>query len=131
MLTLLALGNAACSNSQTAGQPDYSDTGGETLVAPAEYSVDDEQRHHMDDYLPESYGTKMMRSCFQFGVSGCASPALLVQRTKGRNVTWDETNLDEYLRGPGKFARGTKMVYFVPNEKDRQDMIAYVKALSR
>jgi hypothetical protein len=27
---------------------------------------------------------------------------------------------------PGKFVRGTKMVYFVPNEKDRQDMIAYV-----
>jgi len=61
----------------------------------------------------------MMRFCFQFGVSGCASPTLLVQRTKGRNVTWDETNLDEYLQGPGKLVRGTKMVYFVPNEKDR------------
>ena len=42
----------------------------------------------------------MMRFRFQFGVSGCASLALLVQRTKGRNVTWDETNLDEYLQGP-------------------------------
>jgi cytochrome c2 len=39
---------------------------------------------------------------------------------KGLNVTWDEANLDQYLQGPGKFVRGTKMVYFVPNEKDRQ-----------
>jgi cytochrome c len=51
------------------------------------------------------------------------SPAM-----KGLNVTWDETNLDEYLKGPGKFVRGTRMVYFVPNEKDRQDVIAYLKA---
>jgi cytochrome c len=49
---------------------------------------------------------------------------------KGANVTWDEKTLDEYLQGPGKFVRGTKMVYFVPNEKDRQDVIAYLKTLS-
>jgi cytochrome c len=54
------------------------------------------------------------------------SPAM-----KGLNVTWDETNLDEYLRGPGKFVRGTKMVYFVPDEKDRQDVIAYLKTLPK
>jgi cytochrome c len=54
------------------------------------------------------------------------SPAM-----KGLNVTWDETNLDEYLKGPGKFVRGTKMVYFVPNEKDRQDVIAYLKTLPK
>jgi cytochrome c len=50
---------------------------------------------------------------------------------KGLNVTWDATNLDEYLQGPGKFVRGTKMVYFVPNEKDRQDVIAYLKTLPK
>ena len=43
---------------------------------------------------------------------------------KEANVTWDEKSLDEYLQGPGKFVRGTRMVYFVPNEKDRQDVIA-------
>jgi cytochrome c len=48
---------------------------------------------------------------------------------KGLNVTWDEKTLDEYLRGPGKFVRGTKMVYSVPDEKDRQDVIAYLKTL--
>lgn len=32
MFTLLALGNAACSNSQTAGQPGYSDAEGKSLL---------------------------------------------------------------------------------------------------
>jgi cytochrome c len=48
---------------------------------------------------------------------------------KGLNVTWDEKTLDEWLQGPGKFARGTKMVYSMPDEKDRQDVIAYLKTL--
>jgi cytochrome c len=50
---------------------------------------------------------------------------------KGANVTWDEKTLDEYLQGPGKFVKGTKMVYFVPDEKDRQDIIAYLKTLPK
>jgi cytochrome c len=54
------------------------------------------------------------------------SPAM-----KGLNVTWDEKTLDEYLQGPGKFVRGTKMIYSVPNEKDRQNVVAYVKTLSK
>jgi cytochrome c len=48
---------------------------------------------------------------------------------KGLNVTWDETSLDQYLQGPGRFVRGTKMVCSVPNENDRQDVIAYLKTL--
>jgi cytochrome c len=50
---------------------------------------------------------------------------------KGANVTWDEKTLDEYLQGPAMFLQGTKMIYMVPNEKDRQDVIAYLKALSK
>jgi cytochrome c len=50
---------------------------------------------------------------------------------KEANVMWDEKSLDEYLQGPGKFVRGTRMVYFVPNEKDRQDVIAYLKTLTK
>ena len=50
---------------------------------------------------------------------------------KGANVTWNEKTLDDYLQGPSKFVRGTKMVYSVPNEKDRQDVIAYLKTLSK
>jgi cytochrome c len=54
------------------------------------------------------------------------SPAM-----KGANATWDEKTLDEYLQGPSKFVRGTRMVYSVPNEKDRQDVIAYLKTLPK
>jgi cytochrome c2 len=50
---------------------------------------------------------------------------------KGQNVTWDEANLDAWLQGPGKFVRGTKMIYSVPEEKDRQDVIAYLRTLSK
>jgi cytochrome c len=54
------------------------------------------------------------------------SPAM-----KAANVTWDEKTLDEYLQGPSKFVQGTKMIYSVPNEKDRQDVIAYLKTLPK
>jgi cytochrome c len=50
---------------------------------------------------------------------------------KGLNVTLDEQNLDNWHQGPGKFARGTKMIYSVPDEKDRQDVIAYLKTLPK
>jgi hypothetical protein len=58
MLTLLALGTAACGNLQTAGQPGYSDTEGNSLLAPAEYGTPAEDRHHMDDYLPKAMRQK-------------------------------------------------------------------------
>jgi cytochrome c len=48
---------------------------------------------------------------------------------KTQNITWDETSLNEWLQGPGKFVKGTKMIYSVPDEKDRQDVIAYLKTL--
>jgi cytochrome c len=50
---------------------------------------------------------------------------------KAQNVTWDEASLDAWLQGPGKFVRGTKMIYSVPDEKDRQDVIAYLKTLPK
>ena len=51
------------------------------------------------------------------------------EAVKKLNVTWDEKTLDQWLQGPPKMARGTKMVYSVPNEKDREDLIAYLKTL--
>jgi hypothetical protein len=58
MFTLLALGNAACIKSHTAGQPGYSDAEGKSLLAHAEYGAPDEDRHHMDDYLPKGMGSR-------------------------------------------------------------------------
>jgi cytochrome c2 len=55
----------------------------------------------------------------------------VLSKIKAQNVTWDEANLDAWLQGPGKFVRGTKMIYSVPDEKDRQDVIAYLKMLPK
>jgi hypothetical protein len=49
---------------------------------------------------------------------------------KGVNITCHEKTLDEYLQGPGRFVLGTSIVYFVPNEKDRQDVIAVSRVLA-
>ena len=50
---------------------------------------------------------------------------------KGLNVAWEETSLNEWLQGPSKLAKGTKMIYSVPDAKDRQDVIAYLNTLKK
>lgn len=57
VLTLAALGNAGCTNSQTAGQPGYSHAAAKALDPPAAYGINGEERHHMDDYLPKGMGS--------------------------------------------------------------------------
>jgi cytochrome c len=48
---------------------------------------------------------------------------------KAVNLTWDEHTLDKYLANPGADVHGTKMFISVPNAADRQNVIAYLKAL--
>ena len=48
---------------------------------------------------------------------------------KNANVTWDEAALDKFLRSPGRFIAGTKMVFNVPRAVDRQNLIAYLATL--
>jgi cytochrome c len=52
------------------------------------------------------------------------SPAL-----KAAAITWDEKELDKFLRNPGADVHGTKMVVSVPGNDDRQNVIAYLKTL--
>ena len=54
------------------------------------------------------------------------SPAM-----KDTNVTWDDANLDKYLANPNGFIHGTKMFVNLPNETDRQNVIAYLNALKK
>ena len=63
--------------------------------------------------------------------SGTESGYSYSSAVEGLNITWDETSLNEWLQGPSKFAKGTKMIYSVPDEKDRQDVIAYLKTVSK
>jgi cytochrome c len=54
------------------------------------------------------------------------SPAM-----KDANLTWDDANLDKYLANPTGFIRGTRMFVNLPNETDRQNVIAYLHTLAK
>ncbi|MFZ1110577.1 MAG: cytochrome c family protein [Rhodomicrobium sp.] len=54
------------------------------------------------------------------------SPAMKAAGENG--IVWDEATLDKYLTDPKSVVPGTKMVFpGLKNEKDRQDVIAYLK----
>ena len=40
---------------------------------------------------------------------------------------WTEANLDKWLSGPDAMVPGTKMFYEVQDQKDRADIIAFLK----
>ncbi|NSY99661.1 cytochrome c family protein [Agrobacterium tumefaciens] len=44
-------------------------------------------------------------------------------------LNWTEDALDNYLAGPTKLVRGTRMTVSVAREQDRADIIAYLKSL--
>lgn len=52
------------------------------------------------------------------------SPALM-----NAGLTWTEDVLDNYLAGPTRAVRGTRMTVSVSREQDRADIIAYLKSL--
>jgi cytochrome c len=54
------------------------------------------------------------------------SPAM-----KDANVTWNDANLDKYLANPTAFIHGTRMFVNLPNETDRQNVIAYLNTLKK
>jgi cytochrome c len=57
------------------------------------------------------------------------SPAMKEAGEKG--LVWDEATLDKYLTDPKAIVPGTKMVFpGLKNEKDRKDVIAYLKTQS-
>jgi cytochrome c len=46
-----------------------------------------------------------------------------------KGLAWNDANLDKFLENPKALVPGTKMVFpGLKNEKDRQDVIAYLKA---
>ncbi len=46
-----------------------------------------------------------------------------------KGLVWNDANLDKFLENPKALVPGTKMVFpGLKNEKDRQDVIAYLKA---
>ena len=53
------------------------------------------------------------------------SPAL-----KASGIVWNEHTLDQWLQGPQKLVKGTKMFFMLPDAADRAAVIAYLKAQS-
>jgi cytochrome c len=51
---------------------------------------------------------------------------------RGANVVWDEATLDKWLANPQGFIPGTSMAFAgLKKPKDRQDVIAYLRAASK
>jgi cytochrome c len=46
-------------------------------------------------------------------------------------VVWNDETLNAWLMGPEAFLPGQNMNYTVPEEKDRADLIAFLKRESR
>ncbi len=51
------------------------------------------------------------------------SPAL-----SASNVTWNAVTLDQWLQGPQKVVKGTRMFLSVPNPAERAAIIAYLRS---
>lgn len=49
---------------------------------------------------------------------------------KGSGIVWNAATLDQWLQGPQKMVKGTKMYLVVPSAADRAAIIAYLKATS-
>lgn len=50
------------------------------------------------------------------------SPAL-----KGAGMTWDAASLDAWLKNPEALVPGQRMGYSVPDAKDRDDLVAFLR----
>lgn len=51
------------------------------------------------------------------------SPALRVA-----NITWDARTLDQWLQGPQKLVKGSRMVLKVPDPRQREAIIKYLQS---
>jgi cytochrome c len=63
--------------------------------------------------------------------SGTVSGFNFSAAMKDANVTWDDADLDKFLANPAGFIHGTKMFVNLPNETDRQNVIAYLHTLKK
>ena len=50
---------------------------------------------------------------------------------KSRQQNWTESALDQWLADPEKFAPGQRMGISVPDAKERSDLIAYLRLISK
>jgi cytochrome c len=62
--------------------------------------------------------------------AGTAADYTYSDAMKNANRTWDEATLDDYLTNPRQKIPGVKMIFAgLPEESDRQNVIAYLSTL--
>lgn len=49
---------------------------------------------------------------------------------KASGIVWNAASLDQWLQGPQKMVKGSKMYFVMPGASDRAAIIAYLKATS-
>jgi len=65
-----------------------------------------------------------------FGRKAASNPAFsYTQALRNSNLTWDAETLDRFLASPTTVVPGSSMVVAVPQETDRENIIAYFQAL--
>lgn len=65
-----------------------------------------------------------------FGRKAASNPAFsYTQALRNSNLTWDAATLDRFLAAPTEVVPGSSMVVAVPQQADRENLIAYFKGL--
>ncbi|PFH10778.1 cytochrome c [Collimonas sp. PA-H2] len=59
--------------------------------------------------------------------AGSHADYLYSPAVKSSSIVWTDKTLDKWLSNPEKLIPGQKMGFMVPAEKDRADLIAYLK----
>jgi len=66
-----------------------------------------------------------------FGRAAAQAPGFAYSEAlKSSQVVWNDETLDRWLTDPERFVPGQRMGINVPEAKDRQDLIAYLKQAS-
>ncbi len=67
-----------------------------------------------------------------FGRRAAADPAFSYTRAlRAAHLTWDAATLDRFLSSPGALVPGTAMVISLPDDQQRQNVIAYFQAVAQ
>ena len=82
----------------------------------------DQEKHKTGPHLVNVFGRKAASTDFK----------KYSKSMKDSGVVWDEKTLDQYLEAPKKFIKkGTMAFAGLKKEKDRADVIAYLKQFSK
>ena len=64
--------------------------------------------------------------------SGTAKKFKYSKAMKKAAIVWDDKTMDQYIKKPRKFVKGTKMAFpGLKKQKDRDNLIAYLKKVTK